>query len=83
MLNAGAGSAGTVLNMTGHQRDVVKGQTIAAIINITLNIVLLPDFGIIGAATATTISMMVWNVILVKLLKNRVDLNSSVIMYKR
>jgi O-antigen/teichoic acid export membrane protein len=32
-------------------------------LNIILNVVLIPRYGIVGAAIATTISMVTWNVI--------------------
>ncbi|WP_157998489.1 flippase [Desulfosporosinus sp. OT] len=62
--NAFAGSVGMLLNMTGHEVDSAKGVTIAAITNIILNLILIPKWSITGAAIATSISMILWNVIL-------------------
>lgn len=51
--------------------------TIAMVTNISLNILLIPHFGIIGAALATTISLLIWSSIfvlsVVKLLHIKID----------
>jgi O-antigen/teichoic acid export membrane protein len=64
MINAGMGSVGLILNMTGNEKDTLKGHIIAALVNIILNLVLIPYFGINGAAWATAVSMICWNLIL-------------------
>lgn len=64
VVNAGMGSVGLILNMTGHERDTLKAVGLAALLNIILNAALIPKFGIDGAAWATTVSMVIWNVIL-------------------
>jgi len=50
-----------LLNMTGHQRSVQKILISAAILNVILNAILIPVWGIAGAAWATTIGTIVWN----------------------
>ncbi len=55
-----AGSAGLILKMTGHERDVMWTGAGAALVNVTLNAVLIPSFGAEGAATATAVSLSVW-----------------------
>ena len=47
-------------------------------LNIILNLVLVPRFGIVGAALATTISMVVWNVLLVIAVRKKLGVNSLV-----
>lgn len=66
LINAGAGSVGLLLNMTGYERDTAVGVGIAAVCNVILNLALIPVFGMEGAAAATAISLAVWNVILVR-----------------
>lgn len=61
MINAGFGSVGALLNMSGNERSTALGVTLAAIINIVLNAILIPPFGMLGAAIATTVSMALWN----------------------
>lgn len=62
-VNAISGSVGQFLNMTGKQIISRNIMGIAAIINIILNFVLVPHFGIAGAAISTTISTIFWNLL--------------------
>ena len=64
LVNATIGSVGNLLGMTEHERDIAKGVAIAAVVNVTLNAILIPLWGIEGAATATATSLLVWNLIL-------------------
>jgi O-antigen/teichoic acid export membrane protein len=76
MVNSAAGSVGFLLNMTGHERDTAQGMASAAIINIALNLMLIPLWGIIGAAVATAISTTVWNVLLCWKVHIKLGINS-------
>lgn len=78
LANACTGSVAFLLLMTGHERDTAIGVTTSAVLNIFLNYVLIPDFGIGGAATATAISMGLWNLILVILAYKRLGINSTI-----
>jgi O-antigen/teichoic acid export membrane protein len=64
LVNATTGSVGLLLNMTGHERDTAIGVGFSAFLNIVLNAMLIPKWGIEGAATATTISTICWNIFL-------------------
>ncbi len=66
VVNASVGCAGLLLNMTGHEKDVSRGIAISAVFNLTLNLILIPPFGINGAAIATATSLIVWNFLLWK-----------------
>lgn len=79
LVNAAMGSVAFLLNMTGHERDTAKGLMIAAIINILLNLMLIPPFGIEGAAMATAFSLAGWNIILYRLVRMRIGIDSSAI----
>jgi len=61
VVNAFMGSVGVLLMMTGHERQAAVSAAIAAGINITANAVLIPRYGMEGAAVATAISMVIWN----------------------
>ena len=63
MFNAFCGSVGVYLNMTGKQNIYLFILVIALTINIILNVIFIPIFGMIGAAASTGISMIFWNVI--------------------
>lgn len=77
LISAAAGSVGYILNMTGHERDVMVGVTIAATVNIVLNWLLIPRYQAVGAAWATGVSMAVWNIFLVYMVYRRTGLQST------
>lgn len=61
-VNSVSGSTAMFMNMTGHQialRNIMAG---AAVINVILNLLLIPSYGIIGAALASMISITFWNI---------------------
>ncbi|MEM8485190.1 MAG: flippase [Bacteroidota bacterium] len=62
IFNACAGPAVLLLNMTGHQRDAAKIMAFGAILNLGLNAVLITNMGIKGAAIATIITTLLWNI---------------------
>lgn len=61
LVNALSGPVLYILNMTGKEvvaRNIVLA---AAVLNLVLNYILIPLYGIEGAAIAATLSMIVWN----------------------
>lgn len=62
LVNVGAGSVGYLLMMTGHQNPCARVFFMSALINVGLNAIAIPRFGLLGAALATAFSMMLWNV---------------------
>ena len=63
LVNVLCGSVGYILNMTENQ-NIFRNITIfAVVINIFLNLILIPMYGIIGAAIASAISLILWNII--------------------
>ena len=76
VVNSAVGSIGVLLNMTGHEKDTARGVALAAGVNILLNLILIPSYGIKGAATATAISMVTWNIALWWLVRKRLGVNS-------
>lgn len=61
--NVASGTVAFALAMTGHQRQMQTSGTIAAVANVALNLVLIPAFGIMGAAVATGTSLVVVNLL--------------------
>ncbi len=61
-VNVSFGSVGTLLAMTGHHREQAKILVVAAIADIVLCLILIPIFGPFGAAIATGITIVGWNV---------------------
>ena len=62
-INAAAGSVGYFLDMTGNQVLFQKIVMFGAGLNIFLNFILIPRYGINGAAFASMVSIGSWNII--------------------
>ncbi len=77
LVNAGTGVVGLLLSMTGHERDVAIAVFISAMLNIILNLILIPQFGMEGAATATAISLAVTNLLLAWWVYKRIGILST------
>ena len=60
--NALSGPVLTLMNTTGAERRARDIVLAAAALNIALNFYAIPRFGILGAATATTLTTVAWNV---------------------
>lgn len=71
------GSAGTILNMAGHERKSMTGLAIAVVLNIALNAILIPQFGAVGAAIATGSSHVFSQVLLWAWVRHGMRLRSS------
>jgi len=82
-INIGAGSVGNILNMTGHEKEVLGGIFISLIFNIGLNLFLVPRYGMIGAAIATGTAIVIWNLILWFMVKHKVGINASVFNFNK
>ncbi len=70
-VNVVTGSVGYLLKMTGHERLVRNNTIFCALLNVGLNVILIPHLGIYGAAISTAGTMAVKNLI------------SFVLVYKR
>jgi O-antigen/teichoic acid export membrane protein len=62
LANAFAGPVLNILNMTGHEKSAQNTMLVVATLNIILNAVLIPAFGPGGAAVATAMTMVGWNI---------------------
>jgi O-antigen/teichoic acid export membrane protein len=70
---AAAGAVGTLLTMTGNERELTIGIVVAIVTNIGLDLLLIPHYGIVGAAVGSAISMIIWRLLLTALVwKSRV-----------
>jgi O-antigen/teichoic acid export membrane protein len=56
LIDALVGRVGSFLNSTGHTRYILYNNVAALTLNIVLNVILIPIYGIIGAAIATATS---------------------------
>jgi O-antigen/teichoic acid export membrane protein len=79
LVNAGVGSVGYLMNMTGHQDESARVLAWSAGANALFNLALIPSFGIEGAAVATASTTALWNVWLCVLVKRRMGITSHVL----
>lgn len=63
LVNVSMGCVGMLLLMTGHEKDAAAGVGTSAVLNVVLNALLIPRWSLTGAAVATAISLVVWNLI--------------------
>lgn len=73
-INALTGSAGQLLMMTGHEREVRNASIVAGIMVAALSLLLIPPYGFIGAAIATSVSVALMNLISIALIKKRLGI---------
>ena len=71
MFSAICGSVGTLLQMSGNQKYFQNVLIAAAILNIILNYILIPEFKLIGAAVASLVSNVFWNLLMVIYIKKK------------
>lgn len=64
VVSAVFGANATLLNMSGHEGRVTRAFVVALIVNVLTAMILIPLRGDVGAATATALSMLTWNVIM-------------------
>ena len=57
------GPSGSTLVAMGHPRFIMFASLVAAILNIGLNVILIPSFGIVGAAIASASALIILNLI--------------------
>ena len=79
LINVVFGSVGVLLTMTGHERLAAWGAGLAMLVNVALNWLLIPRYGMEGAATASLATMLVWNLLFAFWIWRRLGIVPSVI----
>lgn len=79
VVTAATGLVIPLLNMTGLERVVLRGIGIAVAINVIANIILIPRWGINGAALATGLSIVVWNGVLCRDVLRRLGIKTHIL----
>jgi O-antigen/teichoic acid export membrane protein len=62
LMNAGVGSSGTVLYMTGRHKYLIRIQSTVSLLIVILNLILVPRWGIVGAICAFAIGNAAVNI---------------------
>ncbi len=73
--------AGQLLIMTGHERETAIGIGTGAILNVLLCTLLIPEYGLQGAAMASAISLTSWSLLLVVFAKNKLNINTTILKF--
>ena len=79
VLSAACGPLGILLAMTGRAGLAVAGQAVGIAVNLALGLWLIPDQGAAGAATAAAAAIVVWNLVLVAVVRRRVGFDPSLL----
>ena len=77
LFKASFASAGFLLSMTGHQDQSAIINGLSALLNIALNIILIPTYGLLGAALASAITSAIWSVTLAIFARRLIGINPT------
>ncbi len=64
LVNCSMGCVGVLLNMTGYEKESLKGVVLSLLVNIGACYLLVPPLGVYGAAIAFLFNIVMWNVYL-------------------
>jgi O-antigen/teichoic acid export membrane protein len=71
LISVAAGTGAVLLNMSGHEKDVLRIFAISAFTNVAANVVMIPLLGLTGAALATTGCQLFTNGLLLYYVRHR------------
>jgi O-antigen/teichoic acid export membrane protein len=74
-VNLITGPVGFLLMMTGHERDMRNSLLLSAPLGVALSLILIPAYGVVGAAVATAISIALQNLAACFLVRQRLGFN--------
>ncbi len=75
-INSASGSVGQIMNMTNNQFFLQYTSIISAVINVVLNYILIPKYGVVGAALSTAASGVIWNIMCIIFIKSRLGVST-------
>jgi O-antigen/teichoic acid export membrane protein len=78
VVNSLAGSVGLIMTMTSHQNPAGAIIVVSTAANITLNALLIPLFGLAGAAISTAFTMALWNIAMLTFVRRKIGINSTI-----
>jgi O-antigen/teichoic acid export membrane protein len=77
LVNSAMGSVGYLLIMTGHGRDAAVGIAVGAGVSLLTGLLLIPMWGVNGAAVASVAGLITWNVVLAVLVWKRIGIMTT------
>jgi O-antigen/teichoic acid export membrane protein len=76
-INILCGSVGLLLLMTGNQKFSIYSMAAGTAISLILNVVLMPKYGMIGSAIASSASLIVWNLMMYIFVRRKLDIRTT------
>ena len=76
-VNVATGAVGYLLILTKNEKYTIIGMGVSVVINISLNLMLIGDYGIEGVAVATALSLAAWNLIMLYYLVKKTGINPT------
>ncbi len=83
LLSGLAGSVSFLMTMTNYQAQAAKVFAMAVVLNIVLNSVMIPIWGIFGAGCATALTTVVWKVVMLAFVRRNIGVNPTVFRIPR
>lgn len=83
LINALSGPVLYVLNMTGLEVIAKNIVLLSAVINFTLNIILIPIYGVLGASIAACLAMITWNILAFFSVKKHYGFNTIITLNQK
>jgi O-antigen/teichoic acid export membrane protein len=83
LVNVGTGSVGYLLIMTGNQTLLRNNTTVWALMNLAGNLMLVPSYGAIGAATSTAVCLASINIVSWWIVRKKLKINTLSYLYPR
>ncbi len=77
LVNAAAGPVALILNMSGYENYTAMSIASSAILNVILNVLLIPQWGIEGAAIATASSMIILKIFSLIWVRKKLGIDST------
>jgi O-antigen/teichoic acid export membrane protein len=78
-ISAAAGPVGFLMTMTRYEREASWFLGVSALLNVLLSVALIPVLGLIGAAIASAVSTIAWNLSALVFVRTRLDVNPTVL----
>ncbi|HFC53617.1 MAG TPA: flippase [Gammaproteobacteria bacterium] len=78
LLNAAFGAVGVLLTMTSHSGLAAKGAALGVVANVLLNALLIPTYGIVGAAVASMLTLLLWNLLFAFFVQRSIGIRPTV-----
>jgi O-antigen/teichoic acid export membrane protein len=83
LVNVATGSVGYLLIMTGNQTLLRNNTMVWAAINLVGNLILVPRYGAMGAATSTAVCLALMNVVSWWIVRKKLNINTLGYLYPR